>query len=71
MTAMDFIEERFSAMPYELDDVINLMIDFAKYHLEEALLEIEANGNDYINNEGETLIDVNRLRDLYPSSEIK
>lgn len=36
-TAEEFIQSRFSSIPYDVDDITSLMIDFAKLHLKNAL----------------------------------
>jgi len=37
-TADEFIQSRFSSVPYEIDDITQLMVDFAKMHVKAALL---------------------------------
>lgn len=37
MTAGEFLEEKWSSMPFEYEDIVKSMTDFAKYHVKEAL----------------------------------
>ena len=39
ITAEEFIEEKYADVPYELKDITDLMIEFAKLHVTEALKE--------------------------------
>jgi len=53
ITAEEFIEQRFSSIPTELEDIKDLMVEFAKLHVQAALkaaskkVEIHSDSGSY------------------------
>ena len=81
ITAEEFIEEKYSDVPYELKDITDLMVEFAKLHVTEALKEAseKANYGIYKNNDGQEpyhhesniYVDEDSILNAYPLDNIK
>lgn len=69
-TAEEFIEETYSSVPYELDQIIELMKEFAKLHVQEALEQAAENAKiGYLDGYG--YINKKSILTAYPLDNIK
>lgn len=72
ITAEEFMIQKFSSIPTELEDIEDLMIEFAKLHVQEALKAAHKNSNLYLNPDtNEFEVDTFSILNAYPLSNIK